>query len=145
MSIPPVLVTPSTDVERSMFEFVDAYDRAWEIAAAEHDLSVAQACVLGRIATPRGMRDLADELGCDPSNITHIAGRLEARDLIDRHPDPDDGRFRLLGRSPAGDTVYAAFEQSFEFARAASSNLTEEERNSLSALLSKALGRPPQG
>lgn len=127
-----------------MFEFVDAYDRAYEIAAAEHDLSVAQACVLGRIGSPRSMRDLADELRCDPSNITQIASRLDARDLIERRADSDDARFRLLSRTPAGDALYAAFEQSFEFARAASSHLSAEEQDVLSGLLLKALGRRPQ-
>ncbi len=142
MAIPSGPVTPSSDVERSMFEFVDAYDRAYEFAAAEHELSVAQACVLGRISRPRGMRELADELRCDASNITQIVTRLEQRELIERRASPDDGRFRLLSRTPAGDALNAAFEQSFAFARSASSKLSADEQRQLSDLLRKALGRP---
>lgn len=146
MASPSGPVTPASEVERAMFEFVDAYDRAYEVAAAQHDLSVAQACVLGRISKPRGMSELADELNCDASNITQIVKRLRARDLIERRARPGDARFRQLSRTPAGEAVYAAFERSFEFARSASSNLRAEERNQLSELLRKALGRslPPE-
>lgn len=126
-----------------MFDFVDAYDRAYEIAAAKHDLSVAQACVLGRISKRRGMRDLADELGCDASNITQIITRLEARDLAERHANPEDRRSRQVSRTPVGDKLYAAFEQSFEFARAARSNLSVDEQNQLANLLRKALAQTP--
>lgn len=134
-------VSPSTEAEQVMFDFVDAYDRAYETAAEEHGLSVAHACVLGRIAEPRGMRELAVELGCDASNITQIVTRLEARGLVERHANPDDRRSRQLIRTPAGDALNAAFEQSFEFARAATSNLSREEQAQLAELLRKALGR----
>ena len=117
MSIPTGPVTPSSDVERAMFEFVDAYNHAYESAAAQHDLSVAQACVLGRISKPRGMRELADELRCDASNITEIVSRLEGRDLIERSANPEDRRHRQLTRTSAGEALNAAFEQSFELAR----------------------------
>lgn len=125
-----------------MFDFVDAYDRAYEIAAEQHGMSVAQACVLGRISRPRGMRELADELGCDASNITQIVTRLAARELVERHANPDDRRSRQLTRTPAGDNLNAEFEQSFEFARAAASNLSIEEQAQLADLLRKALDQP---
>ena len=125
-----------------MFEFVDAYNHAYESAAAQHDLSVAQACVLGRISKPRGMRELADELRCDASNITQIVSRLEGRDLIERSANPEDRRHRQLTRTSAGEALNAAFEQSFELARLASSNLSLEQQDQLAALLRQALGKP---
>ena len=127
-----------------MFDFVDAYDRAYETAAEQHGMSVAQACVLGRVSRPRGMGELADELGCDASNITQIVTRLEARDLVERRPHPDDRRSRQLTRTAAGDTLNVAFEQSFEFARAAASQLSLDEQAQLAALLRKALGQSPR-
>lgn len=127
-----------------MFDFVDAYDRSYETAAARHDLSVAQACVLGRINRRRGMGELADELGCDASNITQIITRLEARELVERQPNPNDRRSRQITRTPGGDTLYAAFEQSFEFARTATSNLTVDEQTQLADLLRKALTGSPR-
>lgn len=142
MAVPLGPVTASTDAERVMFEFVDAYDRAYEAAAHEHGLSVAHACVLGRLGTRRGMGELAEELGCDASNITQIIARLEARSLVERQPNPDDRRSRLIVRTPAGDELNAAFEKSFEFARQAVSHLSLEEQDQLANLLRKALVGP---
>ncbi len=141
MAAPSGPVASSTEAEQAMFDFVDAYDRAYEVAAERHDMSVAQACVLGRISKPRGMRELADELGCDASNITQIVTRLEARELVERRANPNDGRSRQLTRTLAGDTLNSAFEQTFEFARAAMSNLSLDEQAQLAELLHKALGR----
>jgi DNA-binding MarR family transcriptional regulator len=143
MAAPSGPVTPSSEAERAMFDFVDAYDRAYETAAAQHDLTVAQACVLGRVAAPRTMSDLADELGCDASNVTQIVARLEARELIARMANPEDRRSRVLTRTAAGDALNAAFERSFEFARDATSGLTDEEQVQLVQLLRKALDPLP--
>ncbi|GAA1544053.1 MarR family winged helix-turn-helix transcriptional regulator [Dactylosporangium maewongense] len=140
MAVPSGPVTASTDAERAMFQFVDAYDRAYETAATKHGLSVAQACVLGRLADPRGMRELADELGCDASNVTQIIARLEGRALVQRRTHPSDRRSRQIVRTPDGDALYAGFEESFAFARAAIANLSPEEQDRLTALLRKALG-----
>jgi DNA-binding MarR family transcriptional regulator len=140
MAVPSGPVTASTDAERAMFDFVDAYDRAYETAATKHGLSVAQACVLGRLTDPRGMRELADELGCDASNVTQIIARLESRDLVQRHTNPNDRRSRQIVRTLTGDALYADFEASFAFARAAIANLSTKEQNQLAALLRKSLG-----
>ncbi|MFC4055544.1 MarR family winged helix-turn-helix transcriptional regulator [Actinomadura syzygii] len=139
MAAPPGPVAAATGAERAMFDFVDAYDRAFERAAQEHGLSMAQACVLGRVGRDRGMRELADELGCDASNITQIIRRLEARGLVRRRPHPEDGRSRQIVRTPEGTTLYAAFEESFAFARAVTAGLSADERDQLTVLLRKAL------
>jgi DNA-binding MarR family transcriptional regulator len=140
MAVPSGPVTASTDAERAMFDFVDAYDRAYASAATKHGLSVAQACVLGRLTDPHGMRELADELGCDASNVTQIIARLESRDLVRRHTNPHDRRHRQIVRTATGDALYADFEASFAFARAAIANLSDKEQNQLAILLRKALG-----
>lgn len=132
-------VSEATTTERAMYDFVDTYDRAYEAAAATQGMSVAQACVLGRVARPRGMGELAEELRCDASNITQIISRLEARDLVVRQPDPSDRRSRQIIRTPAGDALDHAFETSFEFARTAAANLTSDEQKQLTTLLRKAL------
>ncbi|UZN03007.1 MarR family winged helix-turn-helix transcriptional regulator [Cellulomonas sp. S1-8] len=139
MAVPSVPATAGTDVEQAMFAFVDAYNQAWEAAAGEHDLSTAQACVLGRVETRRSMGELAEELRCDASNITQIVSRLEARELVHREPHPQDRRSRQIVRTPSGDDLYGVFEESFEFPRAAAANLTDAERRQLTALLRKAL------
>ncbi|GAA1854910.1 MarR family winged helix-turn-helix transcriptional regulator [Asanoa iriomotensis] len=142
MAVPSGPVTASTETERAMFDFVDAYDRAYETAAVKHGLTAAQACVLGRLTRPRGMGELADELGCDASNITQIIARLETRNLVQRQTHPHDRRSRQIIRTIVGDGLYAEFEESFEFARSALSNLSAEERDELATLLRKALTAP---
>ena len=57
---------------------------------------------LGAVGEAVPMRDLADRLQCDPSNVTFLADRLEERGLIERRPDLSDRRVKLLALTPAG-------------------------------------------
>ncbi len=140
MAISPAPPTTPTGTERAMFDFVDAYDRAFGVAADRAGLTVAQACVLGRLDERRTMGDLAAELECDASNVTQIVARLEARGLVRREQDPADRRARRIVRTAAGAECYAGFEESFTFARQAAGRLTREEQDELTRLLRKATG-----
>jgi MarR family transcriptional regulator, organic hydroperoxide resistance regulator len=64
----------------------------------ELDLSPPQAHALKvlRPEHPIAMRELADGLHCDPSNITGIVDRLEARGLVERRAAPGDRRIKTL-------------------------------------------------
>jgi MarR family transcriptional regulator, organic hydroperoxide resistance regulator len=53
-------------------------------------------------ADPLPLRQIADKLRCDPSNITLLAERLEEKGLAERRPHPADGRVRTLVLTPAG-------------------------------------------
>jgi DNA-binding MarR family transcriptional regulator len=140
MAVPSGPVAPSTEAESALFDLVDSYDRAYEQAATSQSLSGAQACVLGRLTGPRGMGSLAEELGCDASNVTQIVARLETRGLVTRAPDPVDRRGRVITRTPAGDELNARFEEAFEFGRDAVRRLSRSEQDQLTTLLRKALG-----
>ncbi|MEV6302161.1 MarR family transcriptional regulator [Actinoplanes sp. NPDC051861] len=140
MAVPNKPVTTSSEAEAALFDMVDVYDRAYEVAAAGLSLSPAQACVLGRLGERRGMGALAEELGCDASNITQIVTRLEALGLVTREPDPRDRRGRLVARTPRGDEINDRFATDFTFARAAVGRLSPAEQDQLTALLRKALG-----
>ncbi|MCO1617445.1 MarR family transcriptional regulator [Micromonospora sp. CPM1] len=140
MALPSGPVTTSSEAEAALFDLVDVYDRAYETAAAELSLSPAQACVLGRLDARRGMGALAEELGCDASNITQIVMRLEALGLVTREPNPRDRRARLVARTPRGDEIYQRFTAAFTFARSAVGRLSPQEQDQLTALLRKALG-----
>ena len=140
MALPSGPTSTSSEAETALFELVDVYDRAYDSAAAQLSLSAAQACVLGRLGERRGMGALAEELGCDASNITQIVARLEALGLVTREPNPDDRRARLVTRTRSGDEVNQRFEEAFTFARAAVGRLSAEEQDQLTALLRKALG-----
>jgi MarR family transcriptional regulator, organic hydroperoxide resistance regulator len=51
---------------------------------------------------PRPMRDLAELLVCDASNVTALADRLEGKGLAERQPDPGDRRVKALALTPEG-------------------------------------------
>ncbi|PRB14139.1 MarR family winged helix-turn-helix transcriptional regulator [Microbacterium sp. MYb62] len=140
MSAPSGPVEAETDAERVLFDMVDGYDRAFEQAAEIQGFSAAQACILVRLHEPVGMRQLAEDVGCDASNITQLVSRLESRGLVEREPDPADGRARRVRRTRAGDEMNVAFTRDFEFARHAVARLDPGEREELTRLLRKALG-----
>ena len=66
--------------------------------AADLGLSAAQCDVLRRLDenAPTAMCRIAEALDCDPSNVTGIVDRLEARGLVERRADPEDRRVRKL-------------------------------------------------
>lgn len=140
MALPSGPVSTSSEAEAVLFDLVDVYDRAYEAAATELSLSPAQACVLGRLDEPRGMGALAEELGCDASNVTQIVARLEALGLVTREPNPRDRRVRLVTRTPQGEETNRRFATAFTFARTAVGRLSPDEQDQLTALLRKALG-----
>jgi DNA-binding MarR family transcriptional regulator len=57
------------------------------------------------VETP--MRALAQQLFCDPSNVTGIVDRLEARGLIERRSSETDRRVRIIRLTPEGQRVRA--------------------------------------
>jgi DNA-binding MarR family transcriptional regulator len=61
--------------------------------AAEHDLSLTQLRVLAILRGRRvRMSELADYLGLDKSTISGLVDRAEMRGLLQRVPNPADGR-----------------------------------------------------
>jgi DNA-binding MarR family transcriptional regulator len=75
--------------------------------AQELDLAPMQLHAL-RMLEPGGelpMRALAKQLFCDPSNVTGIVDRLEARGLIERREDEGDRRVKILTLTGEGARV----------------------------------------
>jgi DNA-binding MarR family transcriptional regulator len=83
------------------FELVSAHFAA---AVAELDLSPSHARALHELDLERAisMRELAERLKSDPSNVTGLIDRLEARGLVERRPDPADRRIKGLALTSAG-------------------------------------------
>jgi MarR family transcriptional regulator, organic hydroperoxide resistance regulator len=65
-------------------------------AAAEYEMSVAQVRALYELREPLAMRELADRLYLDPSNLTALVDRLEELELVERTADADDRRVKRL-------------------------------------------------
>jgi DNA-binding MarR family transcriptional regulator len=82
------------------------------------------------------MKDLAEHLGCDKSNITGIAARLTQRGFVKAKPGPDR-RVKLLELTTTGHNLRAALQRQVADSSPAMTRLTETERRTLMRLLDK--------
>lgn len=83
--------------------------------AAAHDLSVAQARLLGILRDRRPtINDLAAILALDKSSITGLVDRAEDRGLVRRVPSPIDGRSVQVVITAAGRGLIERATRDFE-------------------------------
>jgi DNA-binding MarR family transcriptional regulator len=92
-----------------------------------------------RLFEPTPMRDLADHLGCDKSNVTGIAARLIERGFITA-AQGSDRRVKLLDLTAAGRRLRATLQRQVAQASPAMTRLSDTERQTLVQLLDKLLG-----
>ncbi|MEV6582398.1 MarR family transcriptional regulator [Streptomyces sp. NPDC051582] len=120
---------------------VARYHEEYEDAAASHQLTGAQARVLNLLSLePMPMRRIAQQLKCEPSNITGIVDRLESRGLVERRPDPADRRVKLAAPTQEGLQTADRLRESLDFAREPLAGLSTAERAALRDLLKRMLG-----
>ncbi|MFF3453920.1 MarR family winged helix-turn-helix transcriptional regulator [Streptomyces sp. NPDC002730] len=140
------MATPRTDpltveVVELIGSVVARYYTEYEQAAATHSLTGAQARVLGLLTVePTPMRHIAQKLKCEPSNVTGIIDRLEARGLVERRPDPNDRRVKLAAPTEDGRDTARRLRESLSFSREPLAKLSDEERTVLRDLLKRMLG-----
>ncbi|CAL9585047.1 HTH-type transcriptional repressor NicR [Streptomyces sp. enrichment culture] len=124
---------------------VARYHEEFEEAAAGHALTGAQAKLLSLLSLdPLPMRKLAHKLRCEPSNVTGIVDRLEARGLVERRPDPADRRVKVAATTDEGRRVARSLRESLHFAREPLAALSEEERLALRDLLRRMVETGPE-
>ncbi|MFI7640382.1 MarR family winged helix-turn-helix transcriptional regulator [Nonomuraea sp. NPDC049400] len=86
--------------ERNLCGLVNALARQIEGHIRERagalNLTAAQAVALRELTGPLTMRDLADRMGCEPSNATFVVDRLEEQGIVERRPHPSDRRAKQL-------------------------------------------------
>ncbi|WP_258016013.1 MarR family winged helix-turn-helix transcriptional regulator [Streptomyces sp. AJS327] len=116
------------------------YHEEYEHAAAGFSLTGAQARVLALLARePTPMRKVAQQLKCEPSNITGIVDRLENRGLVERRPDPADRRVKLAAATEEGVATAEQLRGGLDFAREPLAELSPAERALLRDLLRRML------
>ena len=134
----PDPLTP--EVVDLMAALVGVFHKEYEEAAAARSLTGAQAKVLGLLRRgPMPMRQIAQTLSCEPSNITGIVDRLESRGLVERQADPDDRRVKRVAATESGSTATKELRASLNFAREPLAALSAEERIQLRDLLRRML------
>src|SRR3981081_681555 len=119
---------------QAAFELVHAHFAA---VVAELDLAPMQAKALHELNAepPISMRELAERLRSDPSNITGLVDRLEARGLVERRPDPNDRRIKGLALTPPGAKLRERLFARLYSAPASVAELSECEQRSLRDVL----------
>jgi len=103
----------------------------------EFDLFPPQIMVLRTLDRPKPMREVADFMSCNSSNLTGITDRLEDRDLVRRTADPNDRRIKLLVLTPEGEKVREQLITRLNEPPESMAALSEEDLDQLSAILAK--------
>ena len=83
---------------------------------AAHDLSMWGYIVLNALdrSPVRTQTALAEAIGADKTRIIGTLDELQQRGYIERRPDPDDRRARLLEITPAGRAVKNAVQSDIQ-------------------------------
>jgi DNA-binding MarR family transcriptional regulator len=110
-------------------------------AVAELNLAPTQAMALHELEVEQSisMRELAERLRSDPSSITGLVDRLEARGLVERRAHPRDRRVKGLALTPAGAQLRERLLARLYAAPSGVAQLSETDQRSLRALLVQLL------
>ena len=131
----------SAEVLELFWTISQAFYTNYDEAAEAHDLTRMQAFVLANLlAGPQPMRRLADSLKCEPSNITGLVDRMEARGLVTREPDPEDRRVKNITATELGRESFEAVWGGLTFAAEPLRALSDQERRTLRDLLRRVAG-----
>ena len=110
----------------------------------EHRFSLSQGSVLGRLDRegPQSTSKLASAERVRPQSMGQTVAELETQGLVERHPDPADGRRSLIELTDAGRTELHEDRRRREgwLAEAIEENLSDAERETLDEAM-RLLGR----
>ncbi len=111
--------------------------------AGEVGLTTAQAKVLLALHPDQevSQRALADQLDYDPSNLTGLIDKLEARGAVHRRPDERDRRVKMVLLTEAGRQTRDQFWTALTSDPGPLAHLTEKQARALRDRLHEALGK----
>ncbi|TWT29404.1 HTH-type transcriptional repressor NicR [Posidoniimonas corsicana] len=117
-----------------------AYTRRLESTLAPHGITYRQAQVLGYLALegPLFQADLAAKMLIEPPSLVGVIDRMEAAELIERQPCPDDRRKKMIHPLPGSNQVWKKVTRCAKNLRTeASEGLSDREQATLKRLLKK--------
>lgn len=106
--------------------------------AQESGLRPATLGALRVLDEPRTMSEVATYLHCDNSNVTGIVDGLEARELAERTPSPDDRRVKLIALTVEGRRLRARLMREARKPPAWLEQLSATDQRTLRDLLKRA-------
>lgn len=105
-------IRPAEALEAPLSRLMRVFRRVYFDQARAHQLTQTQALALSHLAKsgPRRAGDLAVWLEVTGGAATALAASLVERGLLERHPDPQDGRAVLLALTPEGHALIASLK-----------------------------------
>jgi DNA-binding MarR family transcriptional regulator len=103
-------VPTSTDIAPLASELRVVLGQLIRRLRAEHSFPISHGAVLGRLDRegPRSVSDLAVAERVRPQSMAQTVGDLESDGLVERNPDPADGRRALVSLTASGRDTLAA-------------------------------------
>ena len=138
--MPATRPTRSEEIARLVLELGRAMEAHFDGELARLDLTLPQAMLLRQLGEAIPMKGAAEKMHCDPSNVTGIVDRLEARGLIRRQAGRTDRRVKHLVLTAEGQRLKRRVDKILSQA-AGVSGLTGAEQTVLRGLLARSLGR----
>jgi DNA-binding MarR family transcriptional regulator len=124
----------------SVYELVHQWQELADERAKEFGLTGQQVAVLINLFRELpSMRDLADRLGCDASNITGLVSRLERRHLVGRVSDPSDRRVKRVHLTSTGHELVERVRSRFFEGSPSVAGLSVADQRDLLKLLRRAI------
>jgi DNA-binding MarR family transcriptional regulator len=110
-------VEAAATAEDALLQLMMAVGRRFRVRIDGDTVDPSQAALLYTLKCRGSMRlgDIADAMQLDASTVSRHVQQLGDRGLIDREPDPVDGRARIIALSRAG---AASLKKTFEQRRA---------------------------
>lgn len=102
------LARPTT-LPQSLGRLRVALDDAFARASQAVGLTPQQAELLCAAMSPSSVKDLAEALRCDRSNVTRLVDRAFGRGHVNRHGEDEDGRIRVVELTPDGRRLASQF------------------------------------
>jgi DNA-binding MarR family transcriptional regulator len=145
MRAPADLPLPSTerlrlmlDAKLGLLRLADQLRQNWAAHATAAGLSTAQVNALLALAPGEAvpMRNLADQLDYDASNLSVLIDRLARHGAVERRPDPADRRVKALALTDEGERQRAAFWHDLVEDQEPLAPLADDELRTLITLLS---------
>ena len=133
------MADPSAQAAHDLRVLFGRLRRRLKEVASVGDLTASQTSVLSRLVKdgPATASDLAAAERVRPQSVAATLAALHERGLIERRPDPADGRRQLISLSEAGDEMLAGGRQAREewLTRAFQERFTAAERATVAAAL----------
>lgn len=126
-----------------LFEFFLSLETYWEERAREFGLPEQQTFAVFLLDEPMPMNELAARCKCDPSTLTGVVDRLEARGLVERRPSSSDRRVKVLTLTDEGQALRSRIVEAAYEPHPAFASLAPADQRALRDILRKVF--PPAG